>query len=227
MTSENAYSGDRSIKVVSGGGDNRAFLTMDLNHAPPLKQEMFGSMWLYLSDENSNSGDFTFLQAEGGLPQLASNAPADTSVMYRGKVDGRHDHIFTNYFTHYERAAGLGNEWPTDCWKQPSLPPQERYVLPKNEWFCMQWHIKQSNNHIDFTINGQILTAIRVFNTGHGCAHDTQGGIWYAPQTFERLHLGVEQYATEALPRTLYIDDIHLDTQLVECDGSLSDPRLH
>lgn len=230
MTSEQVFSGDRSVKVVSAGGDNRAFLTLDLNYSPPLKQEMFGSMWLYLAEDSDNdtvnSGDFTFLQAEGSA-QPASGAPTSTNVMYRGRVDGDQEYIFTHYDTFFQPSANSGNEWETDCRKQPPLPPPERYVLPKNEWFCVQWHIKQSNNHIDFTINEQILTSIRVFGTGHTCEHTTQSGIWYAPQTFERIHLGIEQYAADATPRTLYIDDIHLDAQLVACDGSLSDPSHH
>lgn len=233
LSDEHANSGTHSIKIVSaGGGYNRAFLTMDLSKTPPLQQEMFGRMMVYLSDENAKGGDFTFLQAEGSTPKEESGAPEGTTSMYRGRLDHRYDHIFTNYDTFFDDDDDDENDWETDCWKQPpnipSNPPPEAYIIPKNQWVCIQWHIKQSSNHIDIAVNETSLQNIRVYDTGHGCVNsETQDGKWYAPQQFERLHVGIEQYAEDSLPRTIYIDDIIMDSNLVMCDGSLEDPSNH
>ncbi len=230
FSDEQTHSGAQSIKFVStGGGYNRAFLTIDLSKTPPLQQEMFGRMMVYLTDENENGGDFTFLQAEGSVPQEASGAPEGTLTMYSGRIDQRYDHIFTNYDTFHDADDDNESDWQTDCWNQPpftNAPPPPQFILPKNEWVCVQWHIEQSTNHIDISVKENELSGIRVYDTGDGCAHpDTQGGIWYTPQNFERLHLGIEQYSEESLPRTMYIDDITLDSDLVRCDGTLTTPN--
>ncbi len=232
VTAEEANSGSNSVKIESTGGFSRAFLTLDLTKTPALEKEIFGSMWIFIADENTGGGDFTFLQAEGYTPQEDSGAPAGTTVMYRGRIDQRYDHVTTNYETLYDPEMTGESAWVNDCSRQPRnvntgmhLPA---YVIPKNEWACVQWHIKQSNNHIDFTVNQIPLEEIRIYGQGQGCsAGSEQDGHWYAPERFERLHLGVTHHSEDALPRTVYIDDITVDTRLVECDGSLRDPSHH
>lgn len=233
VSSEQSYSGDKSIKVVSaGGGYNRGFLTLDLTQTPPLQNEMYGSTMIYVSDENANGGDFTFLQAEGSTPQPGLGIPENTHVMYRGRIDQSYDHVFTHYDTLLDNNADTQSEWVTNCSKHPSftetMAPPSDYILPKNEWVCIQWHIKQSSNHIDLTVNGNSLTAIRVYDTGDTCENsESQGGMWYAPEQFERLHVGVAQYAEEALPRTMYIDDVVVHSSRVNCDGSIAESSSH
>lgn len=233
LSSEHANTGSTSIKIVStGGGYNRGFLTMDLATTPALQTEMFGRMMIYVSDENEFGGDFTFLQAEGSMPQADTGAPEGTDIMFRGRVDARYDHVFTNYDTWYDEDADNESDWQTDCWKQPhftdEIAPPSQFIVPKNEWVCMQWHIQQDNDHIDVTMNEGEMNRIRVYGQGHGCVNElTQGGNWYAPQKFERVHVGIEQYEDDAKPRTVYIDDITIDSQLVACDGSLHDPKAH
>lgn len=137
VSTERAFSGSQSIKVVSaGGGYNRGFLTIDLNEtAPPLQEEMFGRMRVYVTDDNANAGDFTFLQAEGTRPKAASGAPEGTSVMFRGRIDQTHDHIFANYDTWIDTDANNESEWETDCYLQPTftedMAPPPEYVCPK------------------------------------------------------------------------------------------------
>lgn len=228
VSEEQQASGKKSLKVVSaGGGYNRGFLTLDLSKVAPLQQQMYGRMMIYVSDTHSNKGDFTFLQAEGSNPADATGAPPGTSVMFRGRIDQTWDHIFTNYDTYIDTNADNVSDWVTDCWKQPTFTattaPTAEYVLPKNQWACVQWHIAGSSGHIDFTVDNLPLTQIRSYGDGDGCVNlMTQGGMWTAPEAFERLHLGVEQYADDSLPRTVYIDDVAVDSKVVECDGTLS-----
>lgn len=233
LSSEQSATGDTSIKIVSkGNGYNRGFLTMDLATMPALQEEMFGRMMIYVSAENEFKGDFTFLQAEGSTPQAESGAPEGTDVMYRGRIDGRYDHVFTNYDTWFDGDADNESGWQTDCWRQPHFtddtPPPQQFIVPKNEWVCMQWHIRKRDNHIDVTMNdSDDMHRIRVYGKGHGCRGTEQEGIWHAPEKFERLHVGIEQYAEDSQPRTVYIDDVIVDSQLVDCQGNLRDPSEH
>lgn len=225
ITDERAYSGQTSLKVVSNGaGYNRGFLTFDLaTVAPGLRGNLFGRMMVYLSDTNSNQGDLTFLQAEGSTPKPESGAPAGTEVMYRGRIDATHDHVFTNYDTQVDTDSdGVKDDWPTDCYQQPtfdaSTPPESIYLFPKNQWVCVIWHVEQLTDHVAVHLNGHELSQIRVFDTGDGCANEvTQAGVWYAPQQFDRLNVGIEQYDAAAQPRTLYIDDVAMNDTRLSC----------
>lgn len=190
-------------------------------------------MMIYVTDDNAHAGDFTFLQAEGSTPKSISGAPEGTTVMYRGRIDQAYDHIFTHYDTWIDDNADNASEWVTDCAKQPSftetMPPPQSYILPKNEWSCIQWHMKESSDHIDIHLNRSFLSATQV-NGGVGgdnCENDlNQGGMWFAPEQFDRLHVGVEQDSNDALPRTMYIDDVVVDNRYVEC-GDHADGHTH
>lgn len=229
VSSEQAFSGTQSVKVVSaGGGYNRGFLTMDLSETPPLQDEMFGRMMIYISDENANAGDFTFLQAEGSTPKAVSGAPAGTTVMYRGRIDRNYDHIFTNYDTWIDEDADNVSDWETDCYAQPAftetMAPAPGYIVPKNRWVCVAWHMKSRIDHLDLHMAGSDLPEVHVNGIGDGCINnETQQGMWYAPEKFERLHLGVEQYEDDALPRTMYIDDLEVSTMYMACGDKLVD----
>jgi len=176
-----------------------------------------------LSDENTKGGDFTFIQASGN-PKPESGAPESTSVMYRGRLDGRHDHFMANYDTWVDEDNNGSTDWLTDCWKHPAgngatQPPTE-YLLPKNEWACVQWHYDSNNNEMVFWLNETELTQIHIQQTGDGCVANTQDGMWIAPASFSELKLGIEQYHDTAKSRTLYIDDIVIDNSPVECFGN-------
>ena len=205
---------------------------MDLANVPPLQTEMFGRAMVYISDENSNAGDFTFLQAEGDNPQEDSGAPPGTNIMYRARIDQRFDHVITNYDTWIDVNNDNETEWETDCVKQPQItngnPPAADYVIPKNQWVCVQWHIQKRGNHIGISLNDKLLSSIKVYGGGSSCVNElTQGGEWWAPEKFETISLGIEQYTADSKPRTMYIDDIALDRKLVSCEGDLLDPTEH
>jgi hypothetical protein len=177
---------------------------------------MYGRMMINLSSQNSNGGDFTFIQADGG-PRTGSGAPAGTSVMYRGRVDGGNDHFMGNYETWLDNNGDNQNEWSTDCWKHPSTPTPQNYLIPKDQWACVQWHFDASANTLKFWLNKNELTQIQVVNMGDGCVANSQNGAWTGPQAFQNIRLGVEQYHGNSRPRTMYIDDIAIDDRVVSC----------
>jgi len=215
VTNEQAYTGTRSLKISSHAGRGRHYLSYDLRRLPQPVDTLYGSAMVYLEGAAA-SGDFTLVQAEGE-PKPESGAPAGVSVAYRGRIDGRYDHLMANYDT-------LGKSpWRTDCWKQPAFdpataqPPAPEYRLPKNKWACLRWHFDTRQNHLAFWLNDVPLAQIEVNQVGDGCLAQDQKGIWYGPAAFEWLHLGIEQYHASAAARTLYVDDLAIDTHPTSC----------
>lgn len=134
--------------------------------------------------------------------------------MYRGRVDGRNDHFMANYDT-----WNPAENWKTDCWKHPqniNQPPAD-YLIPKNTWACVQWHFDASKNTLQFWLDGKELSQIQVVDQGDGCGANTQNGIWWGPESFSDIRLGIEQYHGHATTRTMYIDDIAIDNRVVSC----------
>lgn len=219
VSNERAFSGSQSLKIEApGGGYNQNYLQRDL--PAELQETMHGRMMIRLNSDNANSGDFTFIQATGN-PQAASGAPANTAVMYRGRLDGGDDHFFANYDTWLDEDGVAGTDWHTDCYDHPETPTPAEYLIPKDEWACVQWHFDSDTNSMTFWLNEMELTQINVTNTGEGCEGTEQDGVWYAPETFTRLGLGIEQYHNDAGARTMYIDDIALGSQMISCPGNM------
>lgn len=209
LSTEEAYSGDTSVKVTGEGGSyNRNFLTLDLDQFPAAQKTLYGRMMVYLTGQNSTSGDFTFVQADGA-PKAVSNAPSSVNVMYRMRLDGRHDHIFANYDTY--------PNWDTDCWAHPTFDPSPQYVMPKDEWACVEWHFDAAADEMMFWRDGTHLNEIDVSKMGDGCLGPDQDNFWYAPQEFSVLHVGVEQYHEGIPSRTMYIDDVQVSDRYIGC----------
>ena len=217
VSSDEAYSGTNSLKVTGkGGGYNQNLLAYDLTAVPELSEAMYGRMMVHLSGENSRGGDFTFIQADGS-PRAESGAPEDTSVMYRGRLDGRNDHFMANYDTWLDNGSGQ-TAWLTDCWAHPNNPPPQEYLIPKDEWACVQWHFDAELNTMKFWLNDNELAQIQVVNSGDGCvAPGTQNNVWWGPKSFNSVQLGIEQYHNDSRPRVMYIDDIAIDDRVVSC----------
>lgn len=221
ISSDQAYSGTHSLKVTgAGGGYSQNFLIHDITDVPELNEAMYGRMMIRLGSDNARSGDFTLIQADG--PSRArSGAPEGTSVMYRGRVDGRHDHVMANYDTWSDDGSGQ-TAWLTDCWSHPEAmtPPPQEYLLPKNEWACVQWHFDANANSLRFWLNDNELSEITVVNTGDGCLDaNTQNEVWWGPESFSTIRLGIEQYHDTSKPRVMYIDDIAIADEVVNCPG--------
>lgn len=219
ISTEHTYSGQHALKVTgAGGGYNQNFLIHDLAGVPELGEAMHGRMMVRLGSDNAQGGDFTFIQADG-RSRAESGAPENTSVMYRGRVDGREDHVMANYDTWSDDGSGQ-TAWLTDCWSHPEAitPPLQEYLLPKNEWACVQWHFDANANSLKFWLNDNELSEITVVNTGDGCLDtSTQDEVWWGPESFSAIRLGIEQYHDTSKPRVMYIDDIVIDTRAVDC----------
>lgn len=232
LTNKQRYSGDQALKIDAlGGGYNANFIEFNMLENESANTHHFGRAMIYLMDKNSFTGDATIIQAEGPLKPQA-NGPVGAKAMFRGRLDGRHDHLFSNYDTFVAAAktkdANTENDadgtqdapWQTDCWKHPEAidsTPKQEYVLDKNTWVCLEWEFNAESNKLDFMIDGQKLNQISIDMKGDGCIGQSQNDIWYGPSRFEIIKIGLEQYHTSTKPRTMYVDDIVISKAAIGC----------
>jgi hypothetical protein len=237
LSKEKVFSGRQALKVeATGAGYNRSYLSLDLTPENGLDQprEIYGRMMMYLQGDNALGGDFTFLQADGPA-RVTSGAPENTVVNYRGRLDGRFDHFMGNYDTRIDADGDGKTEWLTDCWQHPdfeyssagaadNVAPAKPYLIPHDQWACVQWHFNADQNRLAFWLNGEELSALTIDansgGTGDGCIDpNTQAGVWTGPAYFSQLHIGAEQYHKTTLPRTLYIDNLAVGSSMPGCDA--------
>lgn len=215
-----AYDGKHALHVVgAGGGYNRQFFKVPLSETPFAKRH-FGRAMVWLSDKNAADADFTLLQLAGPAT-TQSGAPEGFEVALRGRVDGRYDHLFSNYDTYPVTDNSAGKKWSTDCWQHPAFsdtkPPASTYRLPKNQWFCLAWSVDVERDHLAFWLDGKPLEEITVNGKGQGCVAHSQADKWLAPSELTYLGIGIEQYQKTAKRRELFIDDIALSQSPVPC----------
>lgn len=216
LTSERAASGSRSVKFVADDGKyNRNYITLDLN-GTEVQDEMYGRMMIWVDrPDQGNGGDFTFIQAEG-FPKPSVGAPSDTMVMYRYRVDGRDRNgtVLGNYDTWVDSNNDGQTEWLTDCWDHSNTQ------LPRETWSCVEWYFDSATNEMQFWLNGNEISEIHMQSMGEGCIDNRQQGIWEAPAKFDRVHVGIEQYHNGVEARTVYVDDVVVDTRKVGCPSN-------
>ncbi|WP_339073906.1 hypothetical protein [Teredinibacter turnerae] len=215
-----AYDGKHALHVVgAGGGYNRQFFKVPLSETPFAKRH-FGRAMVWLSDRNAADADFTLLQLAGPAT-TQSGAPEGFEVALRGRVDGRYDHLFSNYDTYPVTDNSAGKKWSTDCWQHPAFsdtkPPASTYRVPKNQWFCLAWFVDVERDSLAFWLDGKPLEEITVNGKGQGCVAHSQADKWLAPSELTYLGIGIEQYQKTAKRRELFIDDIALSQSPVPC----------
>ncbi|WP_339064918.1 hypothetical protein [Teredinibacter turnerae] len=215
-----AYDGKHALHVVgAGGGYNRQFFKVPLSETPFAKRH-FGRAMVWLSDRNAADADFTLLQLAGPAT-TQSGAPEGFEVALRGRVDGRYDHLFSNYDTYPVTDNSAGKKWSTDCWQHPAFsdtkPPASTYRVPKNQWFCLAWFVDVERDNLAFWLDGKPLEEITVNGKGQGCVAHSQADKWLAPSELTYLGIGIEQYQKTAKRRELFIDDIALSQSPVPC----------
>ncbi|TVZ39638.1 hypothetical protein P886_4045 [Alteromonadaceae bacterium 2753L.S.0a.02] len=220
LSSQQVFSGAHSLQIRAPGGEyNHNYLVYDIAETA-LQRAQYGRMMIWLDETNSRSGDFSFVQVDGDAT-VASGAPKGTRVVSRGRLDGRFDHFFANYDTLGDKNNDGEADWLTDCWKHPPFsdtsPPPDAYLIPANRWACVQWHYDAAHNEMQFWLDNKSLDAIHVTGTGDGCLGHKQRDYWIAPQSYDTLKVGVEQYHRDTQARTLYIDNLEVGSEPIAC----------
>lgn len=212
VSSEQSYSGENSVKFAAqGSGYNRNYISLDLADYAEVQKELYGRMMIWVNTPNGSGADFTFAQAEG-KPKASTGAPADTTVMYRYRVNGSNGNVMANYDTWIDANGDGQTDWLTDCWDHSTRQ------LPTAEWACVEWHFDSDANELMYWLNGEELNELHIQGVGEGCVNpSTQDNEWTAPANFLNLHLGIEQYHGHAQARTVYIDDVAVDSRPIGC----------
>jgi mono/diheme cytochrome c family protein len=213
LSTEEKLSGSKSLKVSGAGGKlNFNGVDLDLSAFTSLTKNHYGRLMLKTPAVEGNAGDFTFVEASGPANLLAtSRLTVANKAIYRARVDGANESFMANYDTS-PYGAPL-----TDCYSHAN-----HVAVPKNTWACFEWRFDASTNTLTYWLNGTKLDmSVKDKAVGAegiaGCAGHPLDDIWSGPSAFNKLHIGVDQYHDTSKPRTVYIDDVVVDAERVNC----------
>lgn len=213
LSTEEKLSGSKSLKVSGAGGKlNFNGVDLDLSAFASLTKNHYGRLMLKTPVAEGNAGDFTFVEASGPANLLAtSRLTVANKAIYRARVDGANESFMANYDTD---PYGVPL---TDCYSHAN-----HVAVPKNTWACFEWRFDASTNTLTYWLNGTKLDmSVKDKAVGAegiaGCAGHPLDDIWSGPSTFNKLHIGVDQYHDTSKPRTVYIDDVVVDAERVNC----------
>lgn len=213
LTTEEKLSGNKALKISGAGGAlNFNGVNVDLSKFTSLAKNHYGRLMLKTPVVTGDAGDFTFVEASGPANLLATTRLTESNrAIYRARVNGSAESLMGNYDTS-PYGAPL-----TDCWSHDNFVP-----VPKDTWACFEWRFDATTNTLTYWLNGTKLgMSVKDKATGSGavagCAGHPLDDIWSGPSSFDKLHIGVDQYHTTSKPRTLYIDDVVVDTERVNC----------
>ncbi len=216
ISREQKYAGNQSVKIVgAGGGTTLNGINIDLTNLTSLRKNQYGRVMMRVTSANALGGDFTLIEATGPanytIPSSVSPMPAaKVDVAYSARIQGTDDKFMANYTT-FPKA-----DWTTDCTNHGQVSA----ALPKDTWACFEWHVDTTANEVTYWLNGQLLDISVKNKAGANCADHRQNDLWTGPAKLDKLHLGIDQYQNTAKPRTLYLDDVVVDTQRVGCPAA-------
>lgn len=197
MDETRAYSGKRSVKLTMPGTSNyqRAFISLTGQPFPLANNQLYGRMMFYAAALPSNV-HWTFVTGEG---PVAAQGISNAMVRY-GAFNNKL--LMANY-----DAVPQG----ADCWQNSAT------AMPEAKWVCVEWQFDGTSNTQRLWLDGQSVADLTVAAKGQGCAVNTLQGNWYFPQNFERLYVGYESYQADAAARTVWIDDVAIDSKRLGC----------
>ncbi len=213
LTTEEKLSGAKALKISGAGGKlNFNGVDLDLSKFTGLTKNHYGRLMLKTPVITGDAGDFTFVEASGPANLLATTRLTDSNrAIYRARVNGSAESLMANYDTS-PYGAPL-----TDCWSHSNFVP-----VPKDTWACFEWRFDATTNTLTYWLNGSKLgmsVKDKAIGSGAvaGCAGHPLDDIWSGPSSFDKLHIGIDQYHATSKPRTLYVDDVVVDTERVNC----------
>ncbi len=98
-------------------------------------------------------------------------------------------------------------------------------ALPKGQWVCLEWHMDPANTQLEFWIDGESVSDLKLTKTSPGCSKLT----WEGAESYNEFYLGVGRYKpsgqqqqgqTPKPPKpvvTAYFDDVALSSGRLGC----------
>jgi hypothetical protein len=212
---QHAFGGARAVHVHApkGAAYRRGYFAIHQNPVfPAAASEMYGRamMWLEaapVSPPGKPDVHWTFVQGEGRSRDDSFNS------LYR--YGGQHQQglgLMANFETTPPQH--------TDCWQHSASR------MPVQRWACVEWHFAVANNAMEFWLDGNELSDLRVVDRASGpesgCLGDDLKGQWLAPPAFQSLYLGWERYQEPENDQDLWIDEVVVSKQRVGCPDAPS-----
>jgi hypothetical protein len=212
VVEEQKFLGLKSAKFTTemNSSGKTAYIELASTNVFPVPGNMFyGRMMFRLESAPSTAVHWTFIQAGGVIPgqsyhsiyRYGGQHPVNQNMTFVG------NQLMANYDTP-DSYSGTGPS--SDCWLHANGT-----VVPVARWACAEWQFDGPNNTLRFWLDGKALDDLTVVGRGEGCVHQSATFPWTAPN-FDRLSLGWESYQGDSA-RTLYIDNVVLDTKPIGC----------
>lgn len=213
---QRAFRGARAVHVLApkGAAYRRGYFAIHQNPVfPAAASEMYGRAMIWLdaapiTPPGKPDVHWTFVQGEGRSRDDTFNS------LYR--YGGQHQQglgLMANFETTPPKH--------TDCWQHSATQ------LPVQRWACVEWHFAVANNEMEFWLDGNELSDLRVVDRGgpeSGCLGDDLKGQWLAPPAFQSLYLGWERYQEPENDQNLWIDEVVVSQQRVGCPAAPAQP---
>ena len=207
------HSGTHAVKLsaASATGYRSAMINLQKTTFLPTANNVFyGRMMFWLDSAPQTSVHWTFIDAQGLVPNQAYHA----IYRYGGQMplaDGStpSSQLMANYDTPDSYATPKVGP-STDCWVQSDAVP-----VPVGAWACAEWKFDGQGNKMQFWLNGTEVPSLEMNGMGQGCVNQTDPYTWAAP-SFDRIDLGWESYQADDA-RNLWLDDVAIGTERMGC----------
>ncbi|MFO0683609.1 MAG: hypothetical protein U0234_16240 [Sandaracinus sp.] len=162
---------------------------------------VYGRLRMYV-DPSGTSVHWTFAGVEGDAEPsapLAGNYAA--YILSSLPRDGMNTFSFVDGLS--------GGAAYQDCWNQSATH------MPVARWACVSFELDSIARHLSMSLDGtEIMT---VDDTGQGCVDPVAGdSLWYGP-IVDRFFVGAWSFHDMDAPLDVWIDDVVLDDQPVDC----------
>lgn len=186
-----AYSGKKSVHIISGEGyKNRAFLSLS-NIFPLEENAYYGKMQMFVKKASPDGIHWTMIQGSGKVKNAYT-----AEIRYGGQHNKK---LMANYDT---------VEVESDCWQH------SKTKIPENKWFRIQWYFNGNKNLMKLWINDKLISDLSIKGKGEGCVNNETNGNWYFP-VFEKLSIGWVDYQKGGGNREIWIDDVTISSEYI------------
>jgi hypothetical protein len=212
VVGEQKVSGTRSVKLTTERNADFKAALIRLSSAavfPVPNNDYFGRMMFRLESAPEASAHWTFIQSNGLVPGQSYHAV----YRYGGQlpITSGTSFVGSQLMANYETPDFYAGSGPgSDCWLH-----SDKKVVPVGRWACAEWQFEGSTNTMRFWLDGASIDSLTMSGLGKGCVHQAATYPWTAP-TFADVALGWESYMNDEA-RTMYVDDVVIDTVKVGC----------
>jgi hypothetical protein len=194
-----AWSGTKSALFKTTGGIAHALITRGKPLLPIPGNAIYGRMMLFMTASPPGAVHWNNVNFYGRLP---------TGQRAQYGYGGMYQRMWATYNPH-------------DCYQQ------SRMNFPTARWVCMQWLFDGSadangvqKNEAHLWMDGKEITDVAVIKVAKNCVDGTKSE-WIAPNPFDSMTLGWENYQSSTIPLEMWVDDLAINDKAIACPAPM------